>query len=125
MTRESNRGHILSSVLSWNLREIDTPGGSRSPVVVHSQDEARAVLIGLDPGQALGDHQVHEHSWVVVIDGRVQIESGGETVDAGPGYLAWIDADERRSISTEDGARILLLLAPWPGEGHYRSDVES
>jgi len=120
MTRESNRGNILSFVLSWNLHDIDTPGGSRSPVVVHSQDEARAVLIGLDPGQSLGDHQVHEHSWVVVIEGRVRIESGGETVDAAPGYLAWIDAAERRSISTDDGARILLLLAPWPGEGHFR-----
>lgn len=106
---------------SWNLRELETPGGSRSPVVVHSQDEARAVLIGLDPGQALGDHQVHERSYVVVIDGRVRFESGGETVDAGPGYLAWFDADERHSISTEEGARILLLLAPWPGEGHYHA----
>ena len=108
-------------VQSWNLREIETPGGSRSPVVVHSEDEARAVLIGLDPGQALGDHQVHERSWVVVLDGNVRIESGGEQIDAGPGYLAWIDAGERRSISTDDGARILLILAPWPGEGHYRT----
>jgi quercetin dioxygenase-like cupin family protein len=125
MTRESNHDHILPFVHSWNLREISTPGGSRSPVVVHSQDEARAVLIGLDPGQELGDHQVHEHSWVVVIDGRVRIESGGESVDAGPGFLAWIDAGERRSISTNDGARILLLLAPWPGEGHYRPAEQS
>jgi quercetin dioxygenase-like cupin family protein len=108
-------------VQSWNLRDIQTPGGSRSPVVVHSQDEGRAVLIGLDPGQALGDHQVHERSWIVVLDGRVQIEAGGESVDAGPGYLAWLDANERHSLSTEDGARILLLLAPWPGEGHYHA----
>ena len=107
---------------SWNLNEIETPGGSRSPVVVHSQDEARAVVIGLDPGQALGDHQVHERSWVVVLDGRVRLESGGETVDAGPGCLAWFDVDERRSISTDEGARILLLLAPWPGAGHYGPD---
>jgi transglutaminase-like putative cysteine protease len=34
------------------------------------------------------------------------------------------DADERRSISTESGARILLVLAPWPGEGHYRGDAK-
>jgi hypothetical protein len=33
--------------------------------------------------------------------------------------------DERRSISTVDGARILLVLAPWPGEGHYRGDRQS
>jgi quercetin dioxygenase-like cupin family protein len=113
--------HILTVVQSWNLRDIETPGGSRSPVVVHSLDEARAVLIGLDPGQALGDHQVHERSWIVVLEGHVQIESGGDKVDAGPGYLAWFDAGERHSISTNDGARILLLLAPWPGEGHYHT----
>jgi quercetin dioxygenase-like cupin family protein len=107
---------------TWNLRDFETPGGSRSPVVVHSEDEARAVLIGLDPGQALGDHQVHERSWVLVLDGRVRFESGGEQVDAEPGHLAWFDADERRSISTEEGARILLLLAPWPGEGHYHAE---
>jgi quercetin dioxygenase-like cupin family protein len=105
---------------SWNLNEIETPGGSRSPAVVHSDNEARLVLIGLEPGQALGDHQVHERSWVLVLDGRVRIQSGGETLDAGPGCLAWFDVDERRSISTDEGARILLLLAPWPGEGHFK-----
>ena len=120
-SRAPTRVVILVSVQSWNLREIETPGGSRSPVVVHSHDEARAVLIGLDPGQALGDHQVHERSWVVVLDGNIRIESGGEHLDAGPGYLAWLDSRERRSISTDDGARILLLLAPWPGEGHFHN----
>ena len=109
---------------SWNLNEIDTPGGSRSPVVLDSKDEARAVLIRLDPGQALGDHQVHERSWIVVLEGTVRIASGGESVDAGPGFLAWVEAGERRSISTEDGARILLLLAPWPGQGHYHAADE-
>ena len=111
---------ILRHLHSWNLNEIETPGGNRTPVVVHSQDEARAVLIGLEPGQALGDHQVHESSWVVVVDGRVRFESGGETLDAGPGFLARFDADERHSLSTDDGARILLLLAPWPGKGHFQ-----
>jgi len=109
-------------VQSWNLKEIDTPAGSRSPIVLQSMDEARAVLIGLDPGQALGDHQVHERAWVLVLDGTVQIASGDETVAAGPGTLTWFEADERRSLSTEDGARILLLLAPWPGRGHFHDD---
>jgi quercetin dioxygenase-like cupin family protein len=106
-------------LLSWNLREIETPGGSRSPVVVHTEEEVRAVLIVLEPGQALGDHQVHERAWVIVIEGNVRIEAGDETVDAGPGFLAWFDNRERHSISTDDGARILLLLAPWPGAGHF------
>jgi len=109
-------------VHSWNLLEIDTPGGSRSPVVVHSEEASRAVLIGLDPGQALRDHQVHERSWVLVVDGTVRIEAGDDSVEAGPGFLAWFDVEERRSISSDGGARILLLLAPWPGKGHFHPE---
>jgi hypothetical protein len=26
---------------------------------------------------------------------------------------------ERHSVSSTDGARILMLLSPWPGEGHF------
>ena len=105
---------------SWDLNEIETPAGSRSPVVLHSTDEARAVLIGLDPGQALGDHQVHERAWVMVLDGTVRMESGGDTVEAGPGFLARFEPGERRSLASEGGARLLLFLAPWPGAGHYQ-----
>ena len=107
---------------SWNLREIDAPGGSRSPVVLRSDAAARAVLIALDTGQELGDHQVKERALVAVVDGSVRVESGGETIEGGTGCFFSFDADERRSISTQDGARILLVLAPWPGEGHYRGD---
>ena len=105
---------------SWRLPEIATPDGTRSPVVLKSQDEARAVLIGLDPGQELGDHQVKEHAWLLVVDGAVRIGAGGEDVEAPAGTLARFDPDERHSISSADGAKILLLLAPWPGAGHYR-----
>ena len=99
---------------------IDAPDGTRDPVVVHSENEARAVLIRLNPGQELGDHQVKENAWLTVLDGRVRVAAGAETVEGGPGFLFRFDPDERHSVATEDGARILLLLAPWPGDGHYR-----
>lgn len=107
---------------SWNLLEIETPTGSRSPVVLHSDAEARAVLVGLSAGQALGDHQVKEIAYVAVVDGLVKVETGGETIEAGPGTLFRFEPDERRSVSSPEGARLLLLLAPWPGVGHYRGD---
>ncbi len=107
---------------SWNLREIETPGGSRSPVVLRSDAAARAVLISLEPGQALRDHQVKERALVAVIDGTVHVEAGGETVEGGLGCFFSFEADERHAISSADGARILLVLAPWPGEGHYRGE---
>jgi quercetin dioxygenase-like cupin family protein len=107
-------------VRSWRLPEIETPDGSRSPVVLHSGGEGRAVLIGLHPGQALGDHQVKEHAFVIVVEGRARIQSGGESVEARAGTLVAFEPDERRVVTSDGGAKILLLLAPWPGEGHYR-----
>jgi quercetin dioxygenase-like cupin family protein len=119
-----SRALKITAVQSWNLREIETPGGTRSPVVLRSDESARAVLIVLDPGQALGDHQMKERALVSVVDGSVRVESGGEAVEGGEGSFFSFDADERRSISTDKGARILLVFAPWPGEGHYRGDTK-
>ncbi|MFL5919407.1 MAG: cupin domain-containing protein [Gaiellaceae bacterium] len=110
---------------SWNLREIEMPGGSRSPVVLRSDAGARAVLVALEPGQALGDHQVKEGALVAVVDGRVRVQAGDETVEGDTGCFFSFAPDERRSISSETGARILLVFSPWPGEGHYRGEVKS
>ncbi|HWB57403.1 MAG TPA: cupin domain-containing protein [Gaiellaceae bacterium] len=107
---------------TWRLGEIETPDGSRSPVVLRSDDEARAVLVGLTPGQELGDHQVKEHAWVIVVDGTVTFRAGGDEVEAPAGTLARFEPDERHSVRSDGGGRILLLLAPWPGPGHYRGD---
>ncbi len=104
----------------WNLSEIATPDGTRDPVVLRSDDGGRAILIALNAGQELGDHQVKEGAWVTVVEGRVRVASGSETVEAGPGELLRFDRDERHSLASDDGARILLFLAPFPGAGHYR-----
>ena len=105
----------------WKLDEVETPHGSRSPVVLHSRDGAeRAVLLALRPGEALGEHGVKESALLLVLDGAVHVDVGGESVDADAGSLFHFDPDERRSVTSDGGARLLLLLAPWPGEGHYR-----
>jgi quercetin dioxygenase-like cupin family protein len=110
-------------VQSWDLMEVEAPDGTRDPLVVHSGHEARAVLIVLKPGQQLGDHQVKENAWVTVLEGRVRVSAGGEAVEATPGMLLRFDPDERHSLGSDEGARILLLLAPWPGAGHYRGSA--
>ncbi len=107
----------------WTLREIETPDGTRSPVVLHSRDGAeRAVLIELKPGDALGEHQTKESGLLVVVEGTVRVDAGGESVAAGAGELFHFEPNERHSVSSADGGRVLLFLAPWPGEGHYRGD---
>src|SRR5581483_3455853 len=106
-------------VQSWDLSAIETPGGSRSPVVLFSDEHARAVLIGLEAGQELGEHEVKEHAFVVVVEGEVQVEADGRSVAAGPGTLVSFEREERHAVSSAGGARLLLVLAPWPGPGHY------
>jgi quercetin dioxygenase-like cupin family protein len=105
---------------SWRLPEIATPTGTRSPVVLKSEDEARAVLIGLDPGQELGDHQVKEHAWLLVVEGTVRVASTDGEIEAPAGTLAHFEPNERHSVASDGGAKVLLLLAPWPGPGHFR-----
>jgi quercetin dioxygenase-like cupin family protein len=110
-------------VQHWNVKEISAPDGSRSPQVLHSQvGESRVVAIHLHAGQELGDHQVKEAALLVVVDGRVRIESGNGSLDAGTGTVLRFEPDERHSVAADGEARVLLVLAPWPGEGHYRGE---
>ncbi len=106
---------------SWQLKEIEAPDGTRSPVVLDSED-SRAILVRVAPGQALGEHQVRERAWVVVIDGAVEIEAGDDTMRAETGTLLEFEPTERRTVRSPDGARLLMVFAPWPGPGHYPQD---
>jgi quercetin dioxygenase-like cupin family protein len=107
----------------WRLPEVETPNGARSPVVLHSKEgSARAVLIELHPGEALGDHRVKESALLLVLDGTVRIEAGDESIAAESQMLFHFEPDEEHSVTSDGGARLLLLLAPWPGEGHYRGN---
>jgi quercetin dioxygenase-like cupin family protein len=105
-------------VQSWDLLEVEAPEGIRTPVVLHSGD-ARAILLRLEPGQVLGDHQVHERAWITVVEGEVEVTCGDATTTEGAGSLVMFDPGERHSLSSPRGARVLLLLNPWPGDGHY------
>ena len=103
---------------SWDLLQIDAPDGIRTPAVLHSGD-ARAIVLRLEPGQVLGDHQVRERAWLSVVEGEAELTCGDAVTAAGAGTLVMFEPGERHSVSSVAGARLLLLLAPWPAEGHY------
>ena len=91
--------------------------------MLHSKEGAeRAVLIELRAGEALGDHGVKESALLLIVEGKVRVGAADEFVDGDAGTLFHFDPDERRSVTSDGGARLLLVLAPWPGEGHYRGD---
>lgn len=89
------------------------------PAVIESEDEGRAIVIELPAGEMLQEHQVHERGWLLVVTGRIEVEnSGGRTISGGPGLLATFAPNERREVRATEDARLLLILSPWPGEGH-------
>ncbi len=110
---------------TWDLIATETPGGSTSPVVLATADQARAVLIRLDAGQELGDHEVKEGAWLLVLEGEVTAAGEDAAVEAGPGMLVHFRPQERHSVTSGAGARLLLFLAPWPGDGHFRGEEQS
>jgi quercetin dioxygenase-like cupin family protein len=88
------------------------------PQVLDSRDEGRTIVINLPAGEELQEHQVHERAWILIVDGQVDIESAGNTVQGGPGFLALAEPNERHEVRAVSDSRILLVLAPWPGQGH-------
>lgn len=102
---------------SWNLNELDVQ--PYKPQVLDSESEGRAIVIQLPAGERLQEHQVHERAWLFVAEGEIEIsDTGGESVTGPAGMLTVFDPNERREVTAKTDARLLLVLSPWPGEGH-------
>jgi quercetin dioxygenase-like cupin family protein len=102
---------------TWNLNSLDV--APHKPQVLESEDEGRAIAINLPAGEQLQEHQVHERAWVIVTDGEVEIaDANDESVTGGPGLLAVFDPKERHEVTAKSDSRLLLVLSPWPGDGH-------
>jgi quercetin dioxygenase-like cupin family protein len=103
-------------VETWNVTSMDV--APHQPEVLRSDAEARVIAINLPAGEALRDHQVHERAYLLVAGGEIEVDHGGQTETGGAGFLAHFQANERRAVRATSDARLLLILAPWPGEGH-------
>ena len=102
---------------TWDIRSLDVQ--PHHPQVLRSDEgAARAIAINLPAGEELQEHEVHEHAYLMVVDGEVELTLGGETTTAGTGVAAYWAPQERHEVKATSDARLLLVLAPWPGEGH-------
>jgi quercetin dioxygenase-like cupin family protein len=101
---------------TWHVLDLELE--AHHPQVLRSDDETRVVAIFLPAGEQMQEHQVHERSYLIVVDGDVTISQESGSVSGGAGLLAHFGPGERRTIEATTDARLVLLLAPWPGEGH-------
>lgn len=102
---------------TWNVRTEDV--APHRPQILSTSDDARAIALQLPAGEELQEHEVHERAFLVVVEGEVEVQAGdGPGQSAGPGVLCEFDPQERHTVRAVSDARLLLLLTPWPGDGH-------
>ena len=101
---------------NWDLRTLDVD--VHKPEILQSDPgEGRAIVLNLPQGEEVQDHEVHERAYLVVIDGTVEVDADA-TVGGESGSLFVFDPQERHAVRATSDARLLLVLAPWPGPGH-------
>lgn len=102
---------------SWDLKSIEaTP---HQPEILASAGDARTIVLQLPAGEELREHEVHERARLVVVDGEIDVTTAaGEAVSARPGHLFEFDPAERHTVAARSDSRLLLILTPWPGDGH-------
>ena len=102
---------------SWDLK--NTAVEPHEPRILSSGDDARAILLQLPHDEELQDHEVHERARIIIIEGEVEVTaSDGKSVSAGGGQMLEFAPGERHAVVARADSRLLLLLTPWPGDGH-------
>ncbi len=102
---------------SWDLAALDLK--PRLPEILSSSAAARTIVLDLAAGESLSDHQVHERTWLVVVQGEVEVTTPeGQSASGGAGFLAEFSPGERHEVIASTDSRLLMVLTPWPGHGH-------
>ena len=76
-------------------------------------------MLDLPAGQELSEHSVRETAILQIVAGTVVVECAEKSVNCETGTLLTFAPGERHAVSAQTDSRLLLLLAPWPAEGHY------
>jgi quercetin dioxygenase-like cupin family protein len=101
---------------SWDLKTVEVE--PHQPRILASADDARTILLRLPAGEELQEHEVHERARVIVVDGEVDVSADGGSEPASAGHLFEFAPGERRTVVARSDARLLMVLSPWPGDGH-------
>lgn len=102
---------------NWDLKTA--PVAPHKPDILFTGDDARAILLSIPAGERLQEHEVHEYARIVVIEGELEVVTPeGDQVSAAAGHLLEFAPGERHTVAASADAKVLLLLTPWPGDGH-------
>ena len=101
----------------WDLKTVEAE--PRQPAILASAEDARTILLHLPAGGELQEHEVPSGRGWSSSTARSTSPRPRWRDGAGEGRsLFEFDPGERRTIAARSDARLLLILSPWPGDGH-------
>ena len=100
---------------TWDIASLDVE--PHHPQVLHSEEQGRAIAINLPSGEELQEHETHEHAYLLVAAGQVELEHRGDTISGGAGFVAHFEPHERREVRATQDSRLVLILTPYPAPG--------
>ena len=102
----------------WDLTALDVEP-HRPQILDSKRGESRTIALRLPAGEELQEHQVHEraHSSSSTARSRSGVTAARRSA-AAPACWSIFDPGERHEVRATSDARLLLVLAPWPGQGH-------
>ena len=89
---------------------IDVAPGSTVSRTVLRGEGARVVLFSFDSGEELSEHTAAVPILLLVLDGRLRVQSDGDTVDLRPGGLVHIGARVPHGVAALEPSRMALVM---------------
>ena len=98
------------------------PGGHYGRTLLRTAD-MRIVLMILEQGTRLPEHQVDGTSTIQVLDGRVTVSLLGSSFDLAPGQMLAIERGVRHALAASVDSAIVMTIA-WDGQRRLRNAEE-
>ena len=93
------------------LHGVAEPGQSRRGVTLVKQGGMSVVLTHLHAGGELQEHAAPGAATVQVLDGRVRMHIGDDSIEAGAGRLVAFNSGVAHSVEALEDSTLLLTLA--------------
>ncbi len=98
-------------------REVGWQSGQNAKTLV-KYDGLRVVLIALQAGSRIPEHQTEGQISIQIVSGHVQVRAQGRSCDLRPGGLLALDQGLPHGVEALEESAFLLTIA-WPGSPEH------
>lgn len=112
ITRALSGDVLVFDLLEERGETLTTPDrGGRHARTLLKSGPLRVTQVVMPPGGTIAEHEADGSITVQLLEGRIQFTAAGKVHDLGPGQLLSAGPGIRHSVSSKEGATLLLTVA--------------